>query len=59
MKTFVLVALLNGNAFVLDYDLSADDCRAIVRAGITSIEIEPGRFADAHGATFVCEEESR
>ena len=56
LKTFVLIALLNGQAFEVDYDLSAADCAYAVQGGISSIEIANGVFIPAASAELICEE---
>ena len=56
LKTFVLIALLNGQAYEVDYDLSAADCAYAVQGGISSIEIKQGIFVPATSAELICEE---
>lgn len=56
LKTFILIALLNGQAYEVDYDLSAEDCAYAVQGGISSIEIKNGVFVPASTAELICEE---
>ena len=57
IKTFALIALLNGNAYTLDHDMSGTDCIAAVEAGVSLIEVSAGRTISAAGAVLACESE--
>ena len=55
MKTFLLIALLNGNAYVLDSGLSGEDCIGQIESGISAIQISETETISVKGATLACE----
>lgn len=55
LKTFILLAQINGQTYALDSDMSGADCINAIEAGITRIETAPGKFISAHGADVWCE----
>ena len=58
LKTFALIAVLHGNAYVVDFDLSAQDCAIAMETGVSTIWIDSERFISAEGARLTCEVES-
>lgn len=65
MKTFALLAtLLNGDVYILDFDMSGADCIAAIEASPTHAEAEPAFhtigdviWLDLRGAVLSCEVE--
>lgn len=57
LKTFVLIAALHGNVFVLDSGLSADDCMTAIVNGVHAIQLDNGEMVSARGAHLACEVE--
>lgn len=57
MKTFLLIAMLHGNTYVLDSGLSAEDCMSAIVDGVTRIEVSEGHIIPAKGAVLACESE--
>jgi hypothetical protein len=57
LKTFVLIAALHGNVFVLDSGLSADDCMTAIMSGVHTIQLDNGELVSARGAHLACEVE--
>lgn len=51
--TYSLFACLF-NCYVLDYNLTLDDCRRAVRLGVVSIQITETRKISAAGYTLSC-----
>lgn len=58
LKTFVLIAVLHGNVYVLDSGLSADDCMLAVAEGVQTIQLDSDSWISARGARLACESES-
>lgn len=56
----VAYALLSGDihAFVLDSNLTYEDCKAALAQGVTVADIVPGMSIDLNGAPLVCELEN-
>lgn len=57
MKTFLLIALLNGQAYGLDSRLSADDCIGAIQQGVEHIQISETETVPAKGAILACQAE--
>lgn len=57
MKTFLLIALLNGNAFVLDSGLTGAECMQAIESGVATIQVDETRTVPATGAKLACEAE--
>ena len=55
MKTFLLIALLHGNVYVLDSGLTDEDCMAAIRDGVSRIQISETETVSAKGARLACE----
>lgn len=53
-KTFALYACLNGNCYVVDYNLSLSDCTRAMRLGVNRIIDERGRSIRADGFKLSC-----
>jgi len=61
IKAFLFIAVLNGQEYVLDYDITREDCTAALEAVASHkthwlIEIAPGSHADGGKAEFYCAE---
>ncbi len=56
-KAFLFVAFLNGQTYVLDSNMTADDCMSAVQEGVQSIEVKAGQFIASNGAKLACVEE--
>lgn len=42
MKTFALVLhLMTGDTYILDYNLSANDCDLAIQRGVYSVQVSP------------------
>lgn len=57
---FLLIAALQSpggelHAFVIDYDLSREDCAATLAAGVSAIELSDGTILDISTAAVWCE----
>ncbi|MEL4071689.1 hypothetical protein WKW50_16210 [Ochrobactrum sp. GPK 3] len=54
LKTFALIALIHGQAYTMDYDMSYDDCRLAMAEGVSTIQIDADTWIDAAGASLMC-----
>lgn len=54
IKTFALIALIHGQAYTMDYDMSYDDCRLAMAEGVSIIQIDVDSWIDAKGAQIMC-----
>lgn len=54
IKTFALIALIHGQAYTLDYDMSYDVCRLAMAEGVSIIQTDVDSWIDAKGAQIMC-----
>lgn len=54
-KVFALIAVIHGNVYVVDTDLSADDCMIAVQDGVSLIQVDNDTFISAQHARLACE----
>jgi len=57
--TFAFIALLNGNTYVMDSDLSLEDCGAELVKPHAVVQVDSRTWVGADGATFACVLDSR
>lgn len=57
MLTYAFLAILNGQVYVLDHDLSANDCAYAMTLPIHEIQVSKDQWVSAVGASLACEEE--